>query len=85
MISKIAIAQAEPADLVGIYNSLIVTRMKMDREFSNFLDNVDLPESDIDTPEWFYYKTRVVDYGEVNELISTTEYYIKKYGQSCAI
>lgn len=85
MISKIAISQAEPADLVGIYNSLIVTRMKMDREFSNFLDNADLSEADVDTPEWSYYKTRVVDYGELTDLISTTEYYIKKYGQPRAI
>ena len=86
MIDRNAISQASHShnELHSIYTTLIVERMKLDKEFSLLLDETELSETDVDTPEWAHYRTKVMEYGQVNDLISVTQYYMKQHEQSHA-
>jgi len=84
MIDRSTIAQASRDQLPAIYTSLIVERMKLDKQFSVFLDETEMSETDVDTPEWSRYRTKVMEYGQVVDLISVTQYYMKRYEQPYA-
>lgn len=84
MIDRSTIAQASRDQLPAIYTTLIVERMKLDKQFSVFLDETEMSETDVDTPEWSSYRTKVMEYGQVVDLISVTQYYMKRYEQPYA-
>lgn len=78
MISAIDIVRAAPSELKGIKSQLTVQKMKLDKFFSVFLDNNELREDDLNTPEWKTYKSMLEDYEKVSLLLKTTNYYLTK-------
>ena len=73
------IAAAEPSELPSIYQQLMVDRMKLDRWFTQFLDeHGDMDSDDPTTPDWKVYHMMLDRYTEVNQLITTATYYLQK-------
>lgn len=77
MISFRDITNAGPNQLIDIRNQLVVEKMKMDKFFSVFLDESEMDEQDTNTPEWVTYREMLKSYERVNQLIKSTDYYIK--------
>lgn len=75
MITKSDIAQASPEQLIEYRGQLAVARMRMDKFFSVFLNENELPE-DTETLAWKTYKGMLEEYETLQSLIKTTEYYI---------
>lgn len=77
MISFRDITNAGPTQLINIRNQLVVEKMKLDKFFSVFLDESEMDEQDTNTPEWVTYREMLKSYERVNQLIKSTDYYIK--------
>lgn len=81
MITKQQIAQASPSELAEIHDDLLIARAIKDRWFSEFLDEHELEEDNTDTGEWRTYRQAMVEYGNINDLILTTKYYLGQHGK----
>lgn len=79
------ITSAPYGDLRVIKNNLIVQKMKLDKFFSVFLDNVELSEENVGDDNWVTYREMLKDYDQVNHLIRTTDYYIGQYERPSSI
>lgn len=77
MISFRDITNAGPNQLIDIRNQLVVEKMKLDKFFSVFLDESEMDDQDTNTPEWVTYREMLKSYERVNQLIKSTDYYIK--------
>jgi hypothetical protein len=51
--------------------------MKLDKFFSIFLDQYEMTEDDLDTPEWFTYREMLKHYDQITDLIKKTDYRIE--------
>lgn len=60
------------------YSDLSVEKMKMDKQFSIFLDNNKLDENDVDTEEWATYKAMRIEYSELESKLSRARFYSGK-------
>lgn len=80
MIDRSVISQASQNELSAIYHSLIIERMKLDKEFSVFLDESEMSETELDTPAWIDYRNKAAEYSNLSSLIQTTQYYIEQNG-----
>lgn len=65
------------SELISIRNKLYNDRMKMDKFFSVFLENNEMDEEDLNTPEWITYREMLKDYERVQSLILRTNYRIE--------
>lgn len=63
--------------LAKAHMQLCVDRMKMDKFFSVFLDNNELPDDNTETPEWVTYREMMKEYGRIGSLIKSAEYYLR--------
>ena len=63
-----------------IHQDLLMTRMRMDKFFSMYLDKVgDKMDPEVtNTPIWDLYKKKLKEYGEVEQAIKVSQYYLKK-------
>jgi hypothetical protein len=75
-ITKQQIARANKTELESIMGSLIVSKMKIDRFFSIFLDKFPMDADELDTPVWKTYKMMLEEYDRIKNLTATTEYYL---------
>lgn len=68
-----------PTKLIDTRTSLLVERMKRDKEFSVFLDDNDkYMQEQINHPSWKIYRNMLTEYGSLNRVIATCNYYITK-------
>lgn len=68
-------------DLVGAYNFFVLQKMKLDKYFTQFLDDNEKEMSDdnYDSPAWKKYRVMLKDYETVEKFITTSKYYITKH------
>lgn len=61
-------------------NALLVQKMKLDKFFSMYLEKFErkMDPDKTDTPIWKLYKTKLKEYGALNQEIKNTEYWIAK-------
>ena len=59
---------------------LICEKMKLDKFFSMFLEKFErkMDPDNTDTPIWKLYKTKLKEYGALNQEIKNTQYWINK-------
>ena len=77
------IAAYNSRGLLTIHHDLIMERMKMDKEMSDFLHTNEQPmsyEMDNYSDIWKEYKQMGAMYSELAQLITLTEFYMKRYG-----
>ena len=62
------------------YNDLVVKKMKLDKFFSMFLEKFErkMDPDNTDTPVWKLYKTKLKEYGNINQEIKNTQYWLTK-------
>jgi hypothetical protein len=62
------------------YNDLVVKKMKLDKFFSMFLEKFErkMDPDNTDTPVWKLYKTKLKEYGKINQEIKNTQYWLTK-------
>ena len=66
--------------LIEKRNALLVQKMKLDKFFSLYLEKFErkMDPDKPDTPIWKLYKTKLKEYGALNQEIKNTEYWIAK-------
>jgi len=66
--------------LIEKYGDLQVQKMKLDKFFSLYLEKFErkMDPDKTDTPIWKLYKTKLKEYGALNQEIKNTEYWIFK-------
>lgn len=72
------IIDANKEQLSVIHHELLMERMRMDKEFSIFLDTHDLSEIDINHNLWKQYKEMLTKYSDVKIMLNTSQFYMKK-------
>ena len=77
MITQRQIDTSPLDHLYTIRNTLVVDKMKLDKFFSIFLDQYEMTEDDLDTPEWFTYREMLKHYDQITDLIKKTDYRIE--------
>jgi hypothetical protein len=67
-------------DLLEKRNDLIVQKMKLDKFFSMFLEKFErkMDPDNTNTPIWKLYKSKLKEYGLIDQEIKNTEYWIRK-------
>lgn len=85
MITLREVATASRDSLYEIKSELIIDKMKLDKFFSVFLDENEMEENNLDTPEWFTYREMLKNYDRVNQLLKTTDFYIGQHARSSSI
>lgn len=67
-------------DFVGAYNFFVLQKARLDKYFSEFLDENDkeMSEDNYDSPAWKQYRIMLKDYETVEKFITTSKYYINK-------
>ena len=67
-------------NLVEKRNDLLVQKMKLDKFFSMFLEKFErkMDPDNTNTPIWKLYKTKLKEYGLIDQEIKNTEYWIRK-------
>lgn len=71
---------ATKQEMVNEYNQMLMTKMKLDKFFSLFLDKCGdkMNPDKTNTPEWKLYKQKMKEYGALNTAIKTMQYRISK-------
>jgi hypothetical protein len=67
--------------LYTLYNKYIVQKMKLDKYFSEFLEEneKEMNESiNFDSPAWITYRKKLKEYDEVDKFIARTRYHLNK-------
>lgn len=67
--------------LYTLYNEYIVQKMKLDKYFSEFLEEneKEMNESiNFDSPAWITYRKKLKEYDEVDKFIARTRYHLNK-------
>lgn len=78
MITYRQITSAQPVELVSIMNTLSIDKMKLDKFFSIFLEQYEMTEDNLDTPEWFTYREMSKEYERISRLLKTADFYINQ-------
>ena len=78
MVTYKQIIDASKQQLGQIYQDLLMERMKMDKDFSIFLDSNELSEVDMNTSKWKKYKEMLTKYSDIKIMIHTTQFYLNK-------
>ena len=67
-------------DLIEKRNDLVVQKMKLDKFFSMFLEKFErkMDPDNTNTPIWKLYKSKLKEYGLIDQEIKNTEYWIRK-------
>ena len=76
MLTRQQIADANYGQLLSYRNDMVVAKMKLDKFFSAFLDEYDLPEDNTCTPEWTTYREMLKQYGLIDSLKRQIDYRI---------
>jgi hypothetical protein len=68
-------------DLVGAFNFFVLQKARLDKYFTEFLDDNEKEMSDdnYDSPAWKQYRVMLRDYDTVEKFITTSKYYITKH------
>lgn len=72
---------AIPTDMREVYDVLVVEKMKMDRFFSEFLEETEseMNESNtFDSPAWVTYKQKLKEYANIESFLNQSKYYLNK-------
>ncbi len=73
------IAAHEPSRLPAIQQELVLKKMELDKQFSEFLgENEWTMGENVDTPIWREYKDGLRQYSEVTKTLVQIEYYLKR-------
>lgn len=78
MITHSQLSQMDNRNLANAHMQLCIDRMKLDKFFSIFLDDNELPDDDTNTTEWVTYREMMKTYGQIESLIKSAEYYIER-------
>jgi hypothetical protein len=79
-ITPETIYNADKATLVQMHEQLTLEKMKLDKFFSVFLEETEMPDEDDGGPAWRTYNKMSDQYLTINSLINTTKFYMSKYG-----
>lgn len=62
------------------YNELLLQKMKLDKFFSMFLEKFErkMDPDNTDTPVWKLYKSKLKEYGKINQDLKNEQYWINK-------
>lgn len=62
------------------YNDLLMKRMQLDKFFSMFLEKFErkMDPDNTDTPVWKLYKSKLKEYGKINQDLKNEQYWINK-------
>ena len=65
----------------NIRSELLIKRYKMDRWFDKYLDmfSKEMGTDKSDTNIWKLYNNKCNEYGEINGIVKTADFYIKKF------
>jgi len=77
MITYSQISEATRPELEDIRMDLYITKMKLDRFFTVFLDNNEFDENDSTTLEWVTYNEMYKNYNDINSLIKAANYRLR--------
>lgn len=61
--------------MTEIHNDLIVKKMKLNKQFSLFLESTELDETEPDTKNWKEYKALLSEYETVDHLLQVANFY----------
>lgn len=75
------VARADKASLKTIYSDLLKERMRQDKFFSMFLEKFErkMNHDKTDTPIWILYKKKREAYTNIDTLIKSAEYQMRKF------
>jgi hypothetical protein len=65
-----------------LYRTFIVEKMKLDKYFSEFLEDnqEEMDQSaNFDSPAWKAYREKLKEYNDVEKLIAKSKYYLNKH------
>lgn len=71
----------KPVDMLNVHTTFVVEKMKMDKFFSDFLEQTELEMSSDDTfsgPAWQTYKAKLKEYATLEQFIKQSKYYLDK-------
>jgi hypothetical protein len=68
-------------DLVGAFNFFVLQKARLDKYFTEFLDDneKEMGDDNYDSPAWKQYRVMLRDYDTVEKFITTSKYYITKH------
>lgn len=78
MITLRDVASADRVMLFKMKHDLVIEKMKLDRFFSVFLEQYEMDEENLDTPEWHTYREMTKEYDRIDRLLKTADFYIKQ-------
>ena len=74
------IIRTREGDLAAAYNFFIIERAKMDKYFSEFLEqNDDEMSENFDSPSWKVYREKLKEYDTIQRFIKTSNFYLTKH------
>jgi len=67
-------------DLKNMHHDLLMERMRLDKFFTMYLDKFErkMDPKKPNTPIWNLYKKKMREYGDLQQVITAAEYYLKK-------
>lgn len=69
----------KPADMSSLHQTFVVEKMRMDKFFSDFLEETEQEMSSDDTftsPAWQLYRTKLKEYAALEQFIKQSKYYL---------
>jgi hypothetical protein len=74
------IIRTREGDLAAAYNFFIIERAKMDKYFSEFLEeNDDEMSENFDSPQWKVYRDKLKEYDSIQRFITTSNFYLTQH------
>ena len=73
------ISKADKNTLREIKYNLVTDLIKLEKFFETFLEETELDDKDLDSPEWFTYKGMMEEYDRVDSLIRSADFYLGKH------
>ena len=77
-MKPIDLARMGKQTLAETKNNLVLDKMRLDKFFSDFLNETDLNHDIPDTPEWQIYKEKLSVYQNLSKMINWAEYYLRR-------
>jgi hypothetical protein len=71
----------KPVNMSDVHTTFVIERMRMDKFFSEFLEQTELEMSSDDTfsgPAWQTYKAKLKEYATLEQFIKQSQYYLNK-------
>jgi hypothetical protein len=74
------IIRTREGDLAAAHTFFIIERAKMDKYFSEFLEeNDDEMSENFDSPQWKVYRDKLKEYDSIQRFITTSNFYLTQH------